>query len=54
MGVIQLADVRLRDVFLRFVGIEDGGSILATHVGPLAVELGGIVHHRKAICNIWP
>src|SRR5215813_1976301 len=47
LALLELGDVRLRDPPLRFVGVEDAGSILAADIGSLAVELGGIVDNRE-------
>src|SRR5262245_4035069 len=47
LTLLELGDVGLRDPPLRFVGVEDAGSILAANIGSLAVELCGIVHDRE-------
>src|SRR5215831_18627066 len=45
--LVQLDDVGLRQALLLVVGVEDGGAIRRTHIGPLPVQLSGIVRHRK-------
>src|SRR2546425_5392474 len=47
VGLVQLIDIGLCGLFLVFVPVEDRRTVLAPHVGALAVHLGGIMRHRK-------
>ena len=47
MRLIELIDVRLGDVLLRIVRVENDRTVLGTLIGSLAVELGGVEHDRE-------
>src|SRR5580698_7358218 len=50
MRLIQLLDVSLSNTLLIFVAVENRRPVLRADIGALAVELGGVMHHRK--CNL--
>ncbi len=47
VGFVQLVDIGERNLLLRVVGIEDHRPVLRSHVGSLAVQLGGIGRHGE-------
>ena len=46
-GTVQLGDVARSHPPLLGVGGEDRRAVLAAHVGPLAIQLRGVVGHRE-------
>ena len=42
-GFIELANIGFRDAVLLFIGIKDGGAVLAADIISLPVELGWIM-----------
>ena len=46
-GIVELTDVGLGDLFLRFILREDGRPVLGSYIGPLPVELGRVCTTEK-------